>query len=313
MAVATALVIGSDMVSRLHRPFFGHVHSVFPQTINIEDSQGDLFSIRSTGGPVLNSLLVPPPGHPEGLNGLVRPGEAVANCGPFLLVFGGGQTAYSWRGARIWAGEEVPAVVPNQSRLEKNLLLLEELLKDRSGFGPLLSWLSGYLQGENRVGLRPFTQSGEAALPHILALCRAWRRQDRDSLVPSVKGLVGLGPGLTPAGDDFLAGWTAAVQVVNRPDSGWMELFSQALLSHARKATNLISYSMLRYAVLGQGPPGAVTLAAALAGGSGEDVLVAAQEVLAHGSTSGADQITGIAFGCWVAICDKQAGAWRGL
>jgi hypothetical protein len=54
---------------------------------------------------------------------------------------------------------------------------------------------------------------GAASLPARL-LCDAAVRGDPSSLARASRGLAGLGPGLTPSGDDFLAGFAAAWTLV---------------------------------------------------------------------------------------------------
>jgi len=93
--------------------------------------------------------------------------------------------------------------------------------------------------------------------------------------------LLGRGPGLTPAGDDVLAGWLLAVH----HDVG-LRAATAAVLARAATATTALSAVLLREAAAGRGVPAAVALADAL-GGHGE-VATALTRLLRVGHTSGA-------------------------
>jgi hypothetical protein len=60
--------------------------------------------------------------------------------------------------------------------------------------------------------------------------------------------MIGLGPGLTPAGDDFLLGVTAALKVLGKHSisaNNCHTLFCQALFSISKEATTFISREAL--------------------------------------------------------------------
>ena len=69
-------------------------------------------------------------------------------------------------------------------------------------------------------------QAGTAVEAAAAAFQCAWQRGTRDELVAAARSLCGLGPGLTPAGDDWLAGWLLAQHLSEglrglRPTEGW--------------------------------------------------------------------------------------------
>src|SRR5690606_34858462 len=68
--------------------------------------------------------------------------------------------------------------------------------------------------------------------------------------VPKVEQLLGLGPGLTPSGDDFLAGALAALYGVGARDH--VQLLWSKLEPCLSSATNEISAAHLRCAASGQ-------------------------------------------------------------
>lgn len=105
-------------------------------------------------------------------------------------------------------------------------------------------------------------------------------------------GLAGLGSGLTPAGDDFLAGamlWAWLAHPI--PDN-----FCQSLLDAAAPRTTTLSAAFLRAAAQGECSASWHNLLAALSNGSDVEIIAAVQKVLAHGATSGADGLAGFLY-----------------
>lgn len=99
-----------------------------------------------------------------------------------------------------------------------------------------------------------------------------------------VLGLLGLGPGLTPAGDDLLAG--LLVGLSDRPDV--RDPLAAAVQRHAPARTTWLSAELLRLAAAGLAAPAVVAVADALAGHADDDALPRAlPALLAVGHTSG--------------------------
>jgi hypothetical protein len=99
-----------------------------------------------------------------------------------------------------------------------------------------------------------------------------------------VLGLLGLGPGLTPAGDDLLAG--LLVGLAARPDL--RDPLAAAIRRQASASTTWFSAELLRLAAAGLAAPAVVAVADALAGHGDDDALPRAlPALLAVGHTSG--------------------------
>ena len=131
----------------------------------------------------------------------------------------------------------------------------------------------------------------------IAAIERACRAGDLAAVAVASRALIGLGAGLTPAGDDFVGGVLFALHEVRIARPGalrWAEAPVQELLDYARSQTNRLSYTML--ADLAQGEavePLHDLVAAVLSGQDGDRVLVPARRLLGLGSTSGAEMLAG--------------------
>jgi len=152
-----------------------------------------------------------------------------------------------------------------------------------------------------RSAATPTGAGDRTGRPDAGDLARALQQRDAASLAGAARALLGRGPGLTPAGDDVLAGALATLRVLgpSRPPAGatrvgmMADTLGAAVVAAARERTTALSAQLLAYADVGAValPVGDVLRAVA---GRGE--LVAAAVRLARvGHTSGRDLLIGIA------------------
>ena len=141
---------------------------------------------------------------------------------------------------------------------------------------------------------RAFATVLERTLP---LLARATQRRDVAAVTGAAARLVGLGPGLTPSGDDFLAGYLAALWSCAGFAIGMDALLQRLAVSLAPLflRTNSISRQMLRDATQGRFAECLTDVTVALAAGG--NVVEAAAQALARGHSSGADTLCGLLFG----------------
>lgn len=106
--------------------------------------------------------------------------------------------------------------------------------------------------------------------------------------------LVGLGGGLTPAGDDFLVGLLAVLQVC-----GAREAFDTLLakLRGRLQETPVLSRAFLQRALEGEFSKPVLELFTALEQGGQKEITKAASRLCAIGHTSGCDLLGGIVYG----------------
>jgi hypothetical protein len=147
-----------------------------------------------------------------------------------------------------------------------------------------LARLGSLLAGDDR-------QPG-VALP--AGLVDAWRACDLPVVVSYAGALVGLGPGLTPSGDDLLSGMLAAFRALGG-DAAFADAAAMALAALAAARTTSISATLLRLAGAGQVAQEAADVVRAIA--SGEALEPAVHTLLGVGHTSGADVAAGILAG----------------
>ena len=126
---------------------------------------------------------------------------------------------------------------------------------------------------------------------------------DRFAGITAAQQLVGLGPGLTPSGDDALSGVAAALHAVAHPATTW---FTAALgdLGDLDARTTFVAAAMLRYAVRGDVAERTHRLLAALLAPSDDGdastsaaIASAVHDTVAWGATSGSDLLAGVLVG----------------
>lgn len=119
---------------------------------------------------------------------------------------------------------------------------------------------------------------------------------DRAAGTAAMRRLVGLGPGLTPSGDDTLTGLAAALYAVGHPAATWLT----GALDDLDARTTFVAAAMLRHAARGEVAERTHRLLAALlapGGGAGDDVPAAIRATVAWGATSGSDLLVGVLLG----------------
>jgi len=139
--------------------------------------------------------------------------------------------------------------------------------------------------------------------PALVHLAAGWAG-DATGLAAGAVSLAGLGRGLTPAGDDFLAGVMLAAWLTHPAP----QALCDEIIRAAAPRTSLISAALLRAAARGECSPAWHRLLAALAHGDNDEAVAAVQAVLAHGATSGADALAGFR---WASALPSPAGPDR--
>lgn len=132
-----------------------------------------------------------------------------------------------------------------------------------------------------------------AAVRACIRLCLALAEDELPGVAAASAALAGLGPGLTPSGDDFLIGVVFGIQ------SGLPPSLAKTLASTISRAsggrTNKISGAWLAAAVEGQAVQAWHDLVKSILSADVVRVDRACQELLGVGHTSGADALAGFA------------------
>ena len=138
------------------------------------------------------------------------------------------------------------------------------------------------------------------ARAHMVRVAQMVSGGDMDGLAAAIAGLIGLGAGLTPSGDDFLAGIAFATRLGEAAQAG-LRPHGQAIREAIRKAipqkTNRVSAALLSDATQGFGFRAMHELSAALAARRDGEALEAARRLTALGHSSGWDLLVGLLAG----------------
>jgi hypothetical protein len=259
---------------------------------------------EAAGRGPLNVNLALPEG--KGLSSFgAEAGEAVEVRGSEMVV--GGRIAVSLASANRYSPRlRLASPLASSAGLEANIAAARRTgvaLGRHAGLGQLLSGTWGRLN-----------IFGAAGLPRMEGLVKALREADPRSAREEVRGLVGLGPGLTPSGDDALAGMALVLLLYSRT-TGRMassaEALARALRSESRGRTTAVSEAYLRQAAAGRGNEAVRGLCEAVLTGGPEEVERETRKVLAIGETSGTDVVLGVVIGGQLCLGDVR-GAWRG-
>lgn len=263
------------------QPFCGVVHSVFERVVNLQRAGGDLFTIAVCDlDDAPNTLRV----EASDFSGYgVMPGDVVRSLDGAVAV--GDRTAIRIEDAQAWE-PRLPRYPMRDERLRDQVARVRARLRSPCVTGNVPD-----------AGSTDTVRRMTALLQrHATQLCDALARGDINCAGAAARGLVGLGPGLTPSGDDFLVGLFAVLRLPGGPCADGDDI-CLAVLCDLHERTNAISAAALRAAAQGQVRASLQALLHEMVAGDGVGLDRALARVLAIGSTSGADMAAGVAGG----------------
>lgn len=229
------------------------VFTVFERSLYLRTDEGALFCVGSPAlapGPImaLCDFWFEPDDLPRTGETFARRGERLASA----------RHAFVFEGMRVWSPPPFPE--PDFARLRSALERLARALPGQIPENGLAPLLPGLLSGSAPGFFLHFASSGPVeamlrregwkGLLHMLN----WLEGDPDkasALEAGVQALLGLGPGLTPSGDDALAGMLLALSALR--SSGQQNALGACVARHAAQATNAVSRAHLEQAARGLG------------------------------------------------------------
>jgi hypothetical protein len=292
-----ALSVGAEVPTHC---FSGTVHSVFHQACNVKlESHKLLTLLPSEKDNVPHGIRLNSSSQPVFLE-LLRVGQPVA-CRGGILRIDGPDFSVDLRTARPWhidlkglqidlrRCDQAQAWAIAWSELTTYHHNRSDPSEIRKGFPP-----SEGPSADSKVLL----EQSDGAVP---ALLQATRDLQFENVKTSVRRLIGLGPGLTPSGDDFLVGYVAGLWCTasNHPSRMQFLAAFNSELSETARNTNEISFVYLRSAAKGHVSEPIATLAQHLKQSSDvSSVRAATQAALQVGHTSGSAGVLGLLLGC---------------
>jgi hypothetical protein len=267
--------------------FSARVHSVFTRVVNIESSSGTLYTLACTHVDNAPATLVVDTRSFDRF--ALAPGTRTRCSGTTLRP--GPSLEISFAQAAPWSSA----------------------LSDWPRKGMPVRWLRALIERHGASGgVKPAPRPDgrfERELAHMLShttrsLESALAGSDVGAVHAHGKRLIGLGPGLTPAGDDYLVGLAT---VCNLPGSPVRDLrpVLMTLVDDNRERTNDISYAAMAHATRGRVRESITELVAAMARSDRWAMERRGRQVIGIGATSGTDILAGMLAGLELAQIGK--------
>ena len=187
--------------------------------------------------------------------------------------------SYSWH----------PETIIHNAHLRAHFL---QTYGKQEGLAPLASLLLDQMP--------PETPLIRMALPMLRILTEATWQQNIEQLQTATRGLAGLGPGLTPSGDDVLGGFIAALTLLSEhisSDTASRKHLAETIVYMAIGRTTKFSATLLAHAARGEVAEHLGELIIALSSDDNQRLLQAASRLLSFGATSGGDTLLGVLLG----------------
>ncbi len=304
----SAVSIGSVAALRMTKGVEGQVHSVFRRVINLEIPNEGLISLVGSEigrGPLYISVEIPP--HIDFTTISVERGDRVIRDENLVKV-SANILDISLENAVLWEPMKQFSDIVAYSDIESNLTILLRLATrfgNHSDLYQLLKCYKSFVDDDKELTeLNPVSRM---ALPQVMKLLDAIKLGNTENIVQSVMKLVGLGPGLTPAADDFLVGLMLSIFYMaenSNPGKIRVQDALNDIQSCIHGRTTRISEEFLLQAAIGNGNEIIQTLLEALLTSNKIDLEQSAHKVMSFGGTSGIDMIIGIIFGVNMMLSD---------
>jgi hypothetical protein len=247
----------------------GRVAAAYRRSCTLQTEAGELITLLEPelgNGP--NAVLVPMGGW--------REGERFWPLGTDGLWFEQGPPV-QWQEAARWSAADAAPRHPPRRRIAG-------ALREALGRAEVAEGLLPVVLGQDGA-------AGEAAVSRQALAARASPLITALPDPEAARGLVGLGPGSTPSGDDLVAGLLLTLHYAGRPEAEPL----RAVAATAR--TTRLASSMLRWAAQGEAREHVLLLLRSLFEEPAPRAAEPLGPVLRYGATSGADMAAGILIG----------------
>lgn len=228
----------------------GRVLAGFSQAAYLLTEQAELFWLAAENAPMHARCLRIAGAFPR-----LAAGEAFSAASECIRITSGLQV--DCRAASTWTAPPLPGhpalTVAEVSCRVYGAFSTGFDLSPASGLGRLIPRILALARGQ--VDDRPETDLVLVqAWPAIYAIGQACRSHDAAAFRSEAAGLIGLGEGLTPSGDDFLGSLLFVLNAMHKLDAGLgLDPVAQApLVESARRRTHPISFALLRDLAAGE-------------------------------------------------------------
>ena len=276
-----------------HAGLVGHVCASFRRCCYLQTLDGEVLCIAEEilgRGPLTVSISLD-----EGMDLQVlgvSEGTSVSVEGGCIHI---SSLALDLEGALVWRPQP-PAIAPGNLAPEaaRRLAVAMSPQTPPDGLGCLLPHVENLGAGQ-AVEAGCVSALGTLSTTAVTCMVNGLLSGDAPSTEAGVRGLLGLGPGLTPSGDDLLVGLLLALHAGRPSTAGTL---ARIVAQHGPSMTGMISVAILKQAPLGYGSEAIHQVIEALVSGVPEDEMLHKAGVLrGAGHTSGWDTLVGILLG----------------
>ena len=209
------------------------------------------------------------------------------------LFFPNIKTGILWNANKIWTPPPAATfIAPPEQRRTTLQELAAGVLQNKEGEQGFTPFLGILINGR---GAEQLSSELQSIWHHIPVIQKSLAKKDVSEIVSSLLPIMGLGRGLTPSGDDLIAG---ILLTLNRypaqvfPDLSRKEL-NLALIQNARQKTTRLSTNIIEQAATGVADERLLkALDNIMIGSNAIDASI--QEICHLGHSSGADTLVGI-------------------
>ena len=277
--------------------FSGKVLAVLSATIYLVSRDGEILWMSREGLPMHRRCILA-----SFHSNSIRVGQSFFTQGPCLRIAREVNIdldqAIEWKPLGVVPEQAQPLFVVNDC--VRRLLEAVVKLGNTKGLGQTVLLISAVVDGNE---MATFVQGPllARARSSILGLARACFNEDMIQVAQIGREFVGLGPGLTPSGDDFLGGLLFAAHSLKTAypeDFDWEQEPVMGLIDWARTQTHPISHAILSDLALGHGPEPLHELVTSLLKGQNLDrTMAGVARLIEIGDTSGWDILAGMLTG----------------
>lgn len=276
----------------------GQIHSVFDHAVNCTFKESGWMTILTEEAAIGPMGLVV---KAQNLKSLTLVPGMKLELGRNRIVVSEAGLVLQTKGVPLW--NPLPEVLKDPVGLTEKRERLEKLEKwirkngNLAGIANVLEYLE--LPDRSRK-LRPDTELnafGQFALERIQAFSEVVAEPDMERVRERARGIIGFGPGLTPSGDDFLAGVGASLiylsayyRLKKKTGMGMLKAISE----EACGRTTRVSEEMLRHLAAGRMSKRVMDLQQSLLSQNGPEIGATLTEIGKMGETSGTDLALGV-------------------
>ena len=281
----------------LQEPRVGTVHSIFKKATNITIDE-TLLALLSDELPRMPNSVRLRSTVTEKLFLNLKHGMEVC-VGNDALVIPNCNFSFHLAHTPLWEPRpDVNSYQWNRETVAQHTRLLTQFLAKKQlqdGLAPLIGPL--FLEQPHQE-----TPLSRMAIPNLRLLAQASWQQNIMGIEEATRGLAGLGPGLTPSGDDVLGGFAAIMALLSTQlstDFRSRKHIASKIAWEAKPRTTKLSGTLLEFASQGEVSEqlGTLLLTLMLPAEEFGTVLKAADHALAFGASSGGDTLLGMLLG----------------